>query len=243
MAMRILITNDDGINAPGLRALVDWAKKLGEVEVFAPLVEQSGKSAGLELRKPFHVEKVEYEGVSEAYAVDSTPVDCVRIAVLGFGRKYDLVLSGVNSGMNLGFDINYSGTCGAVLEASMLGMKGVAVSTGKKYLAGAIANFDRVYDYFIEHDLLSVCDIYNVNFPRKPGEIVIARMGGVRFSDRYIDQGDGMYFPEGYNCYQFKGDKTIDIDGMEMDYITVVPMTYHRTDFEVFKKLDRELNN
>lgn len=237
--MRILITNDDGIAAPGLRALVDWAKKLGEVEVFAPKVEQSGKSAGLELRKPFHVEKVEYEGVDEAYAVDSTPVDCVRIAVLGFGRKYDLVLSGVNSGMNLGHDINYSGTCGAVFEAAMLGIKGVAASAGKKGLPGAIANFDRVYDYFIEHDLLSICDTYNVNFPRNPGEIVIARQGGVRFSDKYIDQGDGMYFPEGYICYELRNDKTVDIDAMEMDCISVVPMTYDRTDLEVFRKLSK----
>jgi len=237
--MRILITNDDGINAPGLRVLADWAKKLGEVDVFAPLVEQSGKSVGLELRKPFHVEKVEYEGVTEAYAVDSTPVDCVRIAVLGFERKYDLVLSGVNSGKNLGHDINYSGTCGAVLEAAMLGIKGVAVSTSKKGLESAAANFDRVYNYFVENDLLSICDIYNVNFPRKPGEIAITRQGGVRFSDKYNDIGDGMYFPEGYNCYEFKGDKNIDIDAMEMGYISVTPLTFARTDFRALEKLNK----
>lgn len=141
--------------------------------------------------------------------------------------------------MNLGHDINYSGTCGAVFEAAMLGIKGVGVSAGKKRLAGAVANFDRVYDYFIENDLLSVCDSYNVNFPRHPGEIVIARQGGVRFSDRYIDIGDGMYFPEGYNCFDFKGDKTVDIDAMEMDCITVVPMTYDRTDLRVFEKLTK----
>jgi 5'-nucleotidase len=235
--MRILITNDDGIVAPGLRALVDWAKKLGEVEVFAPLVEQSGKSVGLELRKAFRVEKVEYEGVSEAYAVDSTPVDCVRIATLGFDRKYDLVLSGVNSGKNLGYDINYSGTVGAVLEASMLGMKGVAVSASKKGLDAAAANFDKVYDYFIEHDLLSKCNVYNVNIPRSGGEIAITRQGGVRFSDKYRDVGDGMYFPEGYNCYVFGGDKTVDIDAMEMGYISVTPLTHERTNLEVFRKL------
>ena len=237
--MRILITNDDGIEAPGLRALVDWAKKLGEVEVFAPKVEQSGKSAGLELRQAFKVEKVEYEGVAEAYAVDSTPVDCVRIAVLGFERKYDLVLSGVNCGMNLGHDINYSGTCGAIFEGAMHGIKGIGFSAGKKGLPGAIANFDRVYDYFIEHGLFSVCDIYNVNFPRDPGEIVIARQGGVRFSDRYKDIGDGMYFPEGYICYEFKGDKNVDIDAMEMNCISVVPMTYDRTDIKAFEKLTK----
>ncbi len=235
--MRILITNDDGIAAPGLRALVDWAKKLGEVEVFAPLVEQSGKSVSLELRKSFRVEKVEYEGVAEAYAVDSTPVDCVRIAALGFDRKYDLVLSGVNSGKNLGYDINYSGTVGAVLEASMLGMKGVAVSASKKGLESAIASFDKVYGYFLEHDLLSKCDVYNVNIPRNAGEIAITRQGGVRFSDKYVDVGDGMYFPEGYNCYEFKGDKTIDIDAMEMGYVSITPLTHERTNQRIFELL------
>jgi 5'-nucleotidase len=236
--MRILITNDDGINAPGLRALVDWAKKLGEVEVFAPKVEQSGKSAGLELRKPFHVEKVEYEGVKEAYAVDSTPVDCVRIAVLGFERKYDLVLSGVNSGMNLGHDINYSGTCGAVFEAAMHGIRGVAVSASKKSLANAVANFDKVYNYFIENHLFDVCKTYNVNFPSKEVRgIEITRLGGVRFSDRYIPQGDGTYQPEAYVCFELTGDKGIDLDAINQGYISVTPLTWSRTDYKVLEML------
>ena len=81
--MRILITNDDGIGSEGIRALVDWAQKLGEVSVFAPNVEKSGKSVSVELRKPFSAEKVEYPGAVEAYAIGSTPADCVRFAVLG----------------------------------------------------------------------------------------------------------------------------------------------------------------
>ena len=148
--MRILITNDDGIESEGIRALVDFAKKLGEVSVFAPKVEQSGKSVSLELHEAFRAEKVDYPGAVEAYAVHSTPADCVRFAVLGLGRKYDLVLSGVNKGQNLGHDINYSGTAGAVIEAAMHGINGIAVSTSKKGLETAVANFDKVYNYFIE---------------------------------------------------------------------------------------------
>lgn len=236
--MRILITNDDGIEAEGLRVIADWARKLGEVSVFAPKVEQSGKSASLELRKAFHAEKVDYEGAVEAYAVDSTPVDCVRLAVLGLGRKYDLVLSGVNRGQNLGHDINYSGTCGAVIEAAMSGIRGIAVSAGKKSLPTAIAGFDKVYDYFLERDLFSVCNTYNVNFPKgDPVGIAITRQGGVRFSDEYKPMGDNMYMPHSYTCFELSENKEIDIDAVNMGYISISPLTYARTDFRAFEAL------
>lgn len=236
--MRILITNDDGIEAEGIRALVDWAQKLGEVSVFAPKVEQSGKSVSVELRKPFSAEKVEYPGAVEAYAIGSTPADCVRFAVLGLGRKYDLVLSGVNRGQNLGHDINYSGTAGAVIEAAMHGINGIAVSTSKKGLPTAIASFDRVYDYFIENSLFSVCKTYNVNFPTKDvAGITVTRQGGVRFSDEYKPLGDNMYMPHSFTCFELTGDKEIDLDAVNMGYISVTPMTWSRVDTEVYKML------
>ena len=158
--MRILITNDDGIESEGIRALVDWAQKLGEVSVFAPNVEQSGKSVSVQLREAFKVEKVEYPGAVEAYAVHSTPADCVRFAVLGLGKKFDLVLSGVNKGQNLGHDINYSGTAGAVIEAGMHGIKGIAVSTSKKGLPTAVANFDKVYVGNFDADKFAVGSLH-----------------------------------------------------------------------------------
>lgn len=236
--MRILITNDDGIGSEGIRALVDWAQKLGEVSVFAPNVEKSGKSVSVELREAFKVEKVEYPGAVEAYAVHSTPADCVRFAVLGLGKKFDLVLSGVNKGQNLGHDINYSGTAGAVIEAAMHGINGIAVSTSKKGLPTAIANFDRVYDYFIERDLFSYCKTYNVNFPTKEVlGIEITRQGGVRFSDEYRPIGGDMYMPSAYVCFELTGNKEIDLDAINMGYISISPMTWSRTDMNVFEKL------
>ncbi len=236
--MRILVTNDDGIRAEGLRALVNWAQKLGQVSVFAPEVEQSGKSIGLELHKPFKAVKVEYEGAVEAYSVDSTPADCVRFAVLGLKREYDLVLSGVNRGMNLGYDINYSGTVGAVCEAAMLGMKGIAVSTSFSGLETAAANFDRVYDYFVERDLLSKCDLYNVNFPKEPnGEIAITRQGGVYYSDSYPAVGDDMYLPTAVFAHNDRKDKTVDTDAVKLGYISVSPLTFLKTDLKVFEEL------
>ena len=95
--MKILITNDDGVFAPGIDALVKWAKRLGEVTVVAPKVEQSGKSHSIEFTKPVEIRPVElWDGV-RAYAMDSTPADCVRFGICGLGESYDLVLSGINT--------------------------------------------------------------------------------------------------------------------------------------------------
>ena len=95
--MRILITNDDGVFAEGIRVLTEWAKTKGEVTVVAPKVEQSGKSHAIDFTRPIEIKRVELmEGV-RAFSLDSTPADCIRFAVLGMGEKYDLILSGVNS--------------------------------------------------------------------------------------------------------------------------------------------------
>ena len=108
--MKILITNDDGIQASALPDLVKWAKKYGEVTVIAPKVEQSAKSHAIEIHKPFRLEPVDLvEGVT-AFSLDSTPADCVRYGILGRGEQFDLVISGVNRGLNVGVDIIYSGT-------------------------------------------------------------------------------------------------------------------------------------
>ena len=124
--MRILITNDDGYSAAGIRALALWARKLGDVTVIAPKVEQSGKSHAIDFTRPIEIKEVdEIPGVRTVY-VDSTPADCVRYAILGEEKNYDLVLSGINRGVNMGVDLVYSGTCGAIFEAGRLDHKGIA---------------------------------------------------------------------------------------------------------------------
>ena len=103
--MKILITNDDGIGAEGIKILASWAKKLGEVTVSAPKMQQSAKSHAINIHDSIAVRKVDFlEGVT-AYEVDSTPVDSVRYATLGLGVHYDLILSGVNRGFNMGVRI------------------------------------------------------------------------------------------------------------------------------------------
>ena len=117
--MKILIVNDDGIEAPAILQLAKWARKLGEVVVVAPRVEQSGKSQSVLLKEFFSVEERDLAEGIRAYAVDSTPADCVRFGLLGLGEKFDLVFSGINKGINVGDDIVYSGTASVKLCKKM----------------------------------------------------------------------------------------------------------------------------
>ena len=164
--MKILVCNDDGIGADGIKILANWAKKLGEVTVSAPKVQQSAKSHAINIHEgPIGVRKVPYIDGVTAYEVASTPVDSVRFGTLGLNASYDLVLSGINRGFNMGEDILYSGTAANVFEAALRGCKGIAFSTDPTSFAEAEKWLDEIWDYFVKNDLLSENDIYNVNSP------------------------------------------------------------------------------
>ena len=108
--MKILITNDDGVNAPQLVPLIRKCQKLGDVTVIVPKQEQSAKSHSIEIRNAFEIRQTELEPGITVWTVDSTPADCVRFAVSGLKLTFDLVISGINLGYNLGEDSMYSGT-------------------------------------------------------------------------------------------------------------------------------------
>ena len=141
--MKILITNDDGIFAPGIRALAKWAQTLGEVTVVAPKHEQSAKSHGINIIGEFEVKEVDFMPGVRAFSVDSTPADCIRYALIGLGETFDLVLSGINRGVNVGRDIVYSGTVAAIFEANCLGARAaIAMSTEFTSLERAVPHLD-----------------------------------------------------------------------------------------------------
>lgn len=148
--MKILLTNDDGIQSEGLMIVAKWAKKLGDVTVSAPKFEQSGKSHSIDIHNPFEVKKVDYLDGVRAFSVDSSPADCVRFATLGLHETYDLVISGINKGLNLGEDIMYSATNGAIFEACTRGLKALALSTHVQSFDDAQAWLDRIYDSYNE---------------------------------------------------------------------------------------------
>ena len=240
--MRILVVNDDSVSASQLLPLVKWCRKLGDVTVVVPKYEQSGKSQSIELHKPFEVKKIELEPGLPAYTVDSSPADCVRYAVFGLKLQFDLVISGINRGFNMGCDIMYSGTAGAVFEAVSLGIKAVAISTSPEFYNRAAEPLDQVLEFFREHKLMELCDLYNVNVIPDAKGIRITRQGGHFYSDDFIHEGNDMYMAHGKCVYENKNDLTIDSDCVMAGYISVMPMTINRADPAVYDKL-KELNN
>ncbi len=236
--MRILITNDDGIEALGIKLLVEWAKRIGEVTVVAPKVEQSGKSHGIELARPIEVlDRSELYGV-EAYSVDSTPADCVRYAILGLGKKYDLVFSGMNRGANLGKDIVYSGTVGAIFEAAALDHKAIAFSTFPDTLESAAQYFDTAYDFIVKNGLLDKNAIYNINIPASATGVKITRQGRSYFADQFEPIGNNLYKQKGY--YTPDADnENIELDAVAVSkgLISITPMQNDRTERSLYEQL------
>ena len=235
--MRILVVNDDSVSASQLIPLIKWCQKLGEVTAVVPKYEQSGKSQSIELHKPFEIKQVELEPGITVYTVDSSPADCVRYAVLGMKQQYDLVISGINRGFNMGRDIMYSGTAGAVFEAVSLGLKAVAISTGPEFYDRATQPLDKVLEFFREHKLMDKCDLYNVNVVPDAKGIRITRQGGHFYSDDFVHEGNDMYMPHGKCVYENRNDLTLDTDCVMNGYISIMPLTIDRADPAVYQKL------
>ena len=237
--MRILITNDDGLQASQLIPLIRWWQRYGEVTAFVPKVEQSGKSHSFQIREPFEVKQVELEPGLKVWSVDSTPADCVRIAVLGMKMEFDLVVSGVNRGLNMGADIMYSGTVAAASEAVNLGMNAIALSTNPENYDHATDALDTVWAYFQEKDLFRYNRLYNVNMPADPKGIRITRQGGPYYSDDFPFVGNDLYKPMGKPVWEDAGNDQLDTDATMHGYITISPMTIDRTNWDVFRKLNQ----
>ena len=245
--MRILLTNDDGIAAPGLRLLAQFAQKIagkdGEVLIVAPLVEHSGRSQSIEIHKPFVVKKsalFEDMGLS-AYCVHSTPTDCVRFSMDRFGH-FDYIFSGINPGMNLGLDISYSATCGAAFEATYWGVRAMAVSSDLGCLEVAADKIGEIWEYIQKNDLFAHCQMCNVNVPRDPKGIRLTAQGGPYYRDSFFPVEEDVY--EARYHVEEKDEKDLDLgidtDAVRAGYCSVSPLLAHRTDFETLKKLSRQ---
>lgn len=236
--MRILITNDDSITSSVLAPLAQWAQKLGEVTVVVPKFEQSGKSHSIELHKDFEVLSVPelIPGV-RTFTVDSSPADCVRYAFLGLHEKFDLVISGINRGLNIGTDIIYSGTAGAAVEAVALGCKAIALSTEPESFDSALAHLDTVWNFFMQHDLLSKNDLYNVNIPLTVKGLRVTRQGGPFYSDDFPSVGNDLVRPTGKCIYEEGHDYTVDTHAALHGYISVTPLAFDRTAHDVLAQL------
>ena len=235
--MRILITNDDGMYASQLIPLIKWARKLGDVTVAVPKFEQSAKSHSIEIHKSFEAKQVELEPGVTVWAVDSSPADCVRFAVIGLKMEFDLVISGINRGLNIGSDIMYSGTVAAVSEAVNLGIPALALSTPPKYYDQAVKHLDEVWAFLQKHNLYSVGNAYNVNIPAEPKGYKITHQGGPYFSDDFAPEVDNLYRPCGKPIWEDRNDDTYDTDATLHGFISVMPLTVDRTNWAVYEKI------
>ena len=238
--MRILVTNDDSITSEVLLPLAKWAKQFGEVTVVVPKYEQSGKSHCIEIHKAFEVKQVPFDDPDiKAYTVDSSPADCVRYAIEGMKLNFDFVISGINRGLNLGIDMLYSGTVGAVFESACFGLPAVALSTEPGGFEESLEALEEVKEFFIKHDLMKTNSLYNVNIPKNRKGIRVTRMGGRYFADDFLPQGNDMYLPTGKSVWKDSGDYSIDTDAALSGYISVTPLTLNRTDMSVFEELKK----
>lgn len=237
--MKILITNDDSISASQLLPLIRWCQKLGEVTVVVPEFEQSGKSHSIEIHKAFRATQRAIAPDITAWAVDSSPADCVRFAVLGLHMEFDLIISGINKGFNIGSDIMYSGTVAAIFEAAALDVPAIAFSTSPQYYDHAVEQLDAVWDYMQENQLMDKHHLYNINIPQSPKSIRITHQGGPYYSDDFEPIGNDMYMPRGKDIHEDKGDLTLDTDATLNGHISITPMTIIRTDLDVYRKLSQ----
>ncbi len=237
--MRILVTNDDSITSEVLLPLAKWAKQFGEVTVVVPKYEQSGKSHSIEIHKAFEVVQVPFDDPDiKAYTVDSSPADCVRYAIEGMHLEFDFVISGINRGLNLGIDMLYSGTVGAVFEAACFDIPAVALSTEPGGFEEAMAALEEIKEFFVKHELMKKNSLYNVNIPIQHRGIRVTRMGHRYFADTFPHQGNNMYLPTGGSVWKDSGDYSIDTNAALTGYISILPLTLDRTNTAVFEELN-----
>lgn len=236
--MRVLIVNDDGVKAAQLPPLIKWCRGRGwEVTAFVPKFEQSGKSHSFEIHRPIEVRQVELVPGITVWTVDSSPADCVRLAVLGLGMEFDLVISGVNHGLNLGTDMMYSGTVGAACEAVNQGLTAVALSTPFDYYDHATDHLDQIFDFLEAHRLLERHNCYNINIPNHPRGIRVTRQGGPYYSDDFLPIGGDLYDPHGKPVWVDRQDDDLDTDATFHGYISVTPLTTDKTCRSVYQDL------
>jgi 5'-nucleotidase len=198
VTLQILLTNDDGIHAPGMAVLRAAVDGLGEVTTIAPDHNASAVARGITIDRPLHLEATTFGAGWPGLACDGTPSDCVRVGLLGVrGPAPDLVVSGVNCGANMGADVTYSGTVGAALEAALRGRPALAFSV-ESSAPGWLAEATPLVRAMVAHVIargLPRHSILNINLPDRPlaefAGIHPARLGGASCCDRVFLSGDG----------------------------------------------------
>ena len=233
--MNILVVNDDGIKAIGIELLAKALKKYGKVYVVAPDRGRSAASHSVILNKPLMFEKVnQIEGV-ECYQTSGMPADCVRLANIILNVEFDLVVSGVNDGLNLGTDIIYSGTCAGAREGIIEGIPGVAISTDFKSFDIVKNELEKVLELVFNKKLYSKEFLLNINFPiskyTESKGIKVARQGDKIFTSIFTEIEPNIYSVLNEEEIHDTKEDT-DVYLADMGYITLVPVKIDHTSYD-----------
>ncbi len=245
--MKILITNDDGINAKGLIALYNSIRKIAnQTVIIVPDRERSAVSQAITLHSPIRMKKIK----KNIYTIDGTPTDCVYLTTLGaIDFKPDIVISGINKGPNMGEDIVYSGTVAAAIESTFAGIPAFSISidafSGKIYFNTAAEIAQIIVKKIYEKSLPSGIFL-NVNVPNLPKEkikgVKITKLGTRKYRDKLIKQIDpngNPYFLFSSDDVVWKEEKKSDYYEVKQGYVSITPLHLDLTAYEFIPKLEK----
>jgi 5'-nucleotidase len=246
----ILVTNDDGITAPGIRNLVEAVKDLGKIVVVAPDKPQSGMGHAITIGQPLRLHPVTtFEGI-EAWQCSGTPVDCVKLAVDKIlRRKPDLCLSGINHGANHSINVIYSGTMSAAVEAAIESIPSAGFSLLDYSIEADFTGARKYARWIVEQMLKKKMDkhmVLNVNFPPVSVELIkgmkLCRQAYAKYEEDFLERND----PHGRKYYWLTGEfvnfdkgKDTDVWALNNNYVSVVPVQFDLTNYVLKDKLQK----
>lgn len=248
----ILITNDDGITSPGIRALVEAVKDMGKVVVVAPDKPQSGMGHAITIGQPLRLQPSNVFGDIEAYSTSGTPVDCVKLAVDKIlHRKPDICLSGVNHGANHSINVIYSGTMSAALEASIESIPSIGFSLLDFSIEADFSGSIKYARMIVEQILNKNLDKHlclNVNIPAVPASLIkgfkVCRQAYAKYEEDFDERSD----PHGKKYYWLTGEfvnfdkgKDTDVWALKHNYVSIVPVQFDLTNYQLKQKLENTL--
>ena len=246
----ILITNDDGVSAPGIMALIEAVKDLGKIIVVAPDKPQSGMGHAITIGQPLRLHKVTGLEDVETWSCTGTPVDCVKLAVdKVLHRKPDLCLSGINHGANHSINVIYSGTMSAAMEAAIESIPSVGFSLLDPRIEADFTGAKKYARLIVEKMLQTIPDKHtalNVNIPAVPVEhikgIKISRQAYAKYVEDFIERQD----PHGHRYFWLTGEfvnfdkgKDTDVWALAHNYVSVVPVQFDLTNYVLKTKLEK----
>ncbi len=246
----ILITNDDGIMAPGIRNLVEAVKDLGKIVVVAPDKPQSGMGHAITIGLPLRLHPLTIFEDVEAWQCSGTPVDCVKLAVdKVLHRKPDICLSGINHGANHSINVIYSGTMSAAVEAAIESIPSAGFSLLDHSVEADFTGARKYVRMVVEQMLKSRLDkhtVLNVNIPAVPAELIkgvkICKQAYAKYEEDFIERND----PNGKKYFWLTGEfvnfdkgRDSDVWALEHNYVSVVPVQFDLTNYVLKSKLEK----